>query len=235
MADFDVHVGEEVVVSLAGNDYLASVHGKIVEVLARSIKVVIDDPAPFFQSAMVLMVRPVDSPQFVGWSVLEKMIQTGESTILQVSYPHWEFLGRARAARVQEQLPVVVRWALPGCSEPELTGGKTVNISLTGARIRVRKPLSVGSLIHIQIYLRPERVASVIGQVVRVADSGFPGETSYDVGVHFVRFLSGYADFVHEVSEEPVALDERYLIGEGRSLPSDSLREMQGKSLHEAA
>lgn len=235
MPNFDVHVGEEVVVSLAGNDYLASVQGKVVEVLARSIKIAISEPAPFLQSTVMLMIKPVSAPQFVGWSVLEKMVQSLEGSLLEVSYPHWEFLGRARATRVAEQLPVVVRWAPPKSEETEITGGKTVNISLTGARIRVRKPLQVGSLIHLQLYLRPDCVASVIGQVVRTASSEPSAEESYEVGVHFVRFLSGYADFVREVAEEPVDLDERYRLVSGEH-PSGALEEKAGETgLNEAA
>ncbi|MCL6623954.1 MAG: PilZ domain-containing protein [Fimbriimonadales bacterium] len=211
MANFEVNVGEEVIVSLVGNDYLASVQGRVVEVQARSLHIALSDPAPFLQSAVMVLIKPLKAPQIVGWSVLEKMIQSSGGTTLKVSYPHWEFLGRARATRFPEQLPVVVRWAPPNSQDTELTGGKTVNISLSGARIRVRKPLPLGSLVHIQLYLRPERVASVIGQVVRAVDPGPVGEGGYEVGVHFVRFLSGYADFVREVAEEPENLDERYL------------------------
>ena len=50
----------------------------------------------------------------------------------------------------------------------------------------------MGSLVHVQVYIKGEEPCVALGRVVRIVAGAEASAGGFEVGLNFVRFISGY-------------------------------------------
>jgi hypothetical protein len=86
--------------------------------------------------------------------------------------------------RLYPRLNVPMLWRSPGVVA---NLSRTVNMSLSGARVYSDERLRIGSRLEIELLAGPDEIVAVLARVVWIDELGAGGPARFDVGLEFLE------------------------------------------------
>ncbi len=190
----------------------------------QGIMLLLQAGSPGLKPGALALLRAEGEETEVGWAAVDSVRTEDEGVLIRLSPPQWEESGETRARRSALRSYVVASFVDPAWpADPKRTIGMTVNISISGVRIRTRGPIPVGALAHLSIYLTDDAPVIALARVMRIVEGEQGQEGGYDVGLAFIRFLQGYRELLAAVTEDDERLDDVPDEAEPASNPSDAV------------
>jgi hypothetical protein len=194
---------DHVLISRAGAESLETSEGVIDDASDNGLSVKLNEKMMFVSPGVLVLIRPAEGNQLVGWATVESVSNRLEFTHLTLSQLRWEDPTTQRAPRMPVDFRVIASYL--DTSEPEKetkkTVGQAMNLSLTGVRIRFRSAVPMGTLVHVQLFVDVDKPSVAVGRVVRVVPGTEAATGGFDVGINFIRFLQHYDDVVELLRE----------------------------------
>lgn len=203
MPDPRLSKDDRVLISRAGAESLETSEGVISDAGDSGLSVRLDQKMMFVSPGVLVLIRPAEGDQLVGWATVESVSNRAEFTHLTLSQLRWEDPTTQRAPRMPVDFRVIASYL--DTSEPEKetkkTVGQAMNLSLTGVRIRFRSAVPMGTLVHVQLFVDVDKPSVAVGRVVRVVPGTEAASGGFDVGINFIRFLQHYDEVVQLLRE----------------------------------
>jgi hypothetical protein len=126
--------------------------------------------------------------EYVATGVVGSIERSPSFALLHINGLNWK--GRKpRAVRRTQTLNVTIDYLT--AKDVRRTVGRTSDVSSTGARVRLRSALEVGTVAHLVIRVSADEVIEALGRVVRIVNGSEGGKGGYDVGFRFERIVAG--------------------------------------------
>lgn len=200
MSEQVLKVGDQLSLARAGAEDLESSYGTVKDVSETGLTLEADSRLVFIRPGVLLILKAEDMDASVGWAAVDDVRVKEDGVVLKLTKPRWEDATKSRAPRVDLACRVIVSFVDPGIRETKRTVGQSINVSLTGVRIRVRSPLPQSALLHLQLFLNEDPCVA-IGQVARIVEGSEAASGGFEVGINFVRFLQGYEELTDKVND----------------------------------
>lgn len=145
---------------------------------------------PMVPGSLIMLQRVGDATN-IAWATLERSERSNGGFKISLGSIRIETPENQRAPRTPVDFLVHVTYLenFDGSNQSKQTIGTAVNMSTSGLRVRLRSPISVGSAVHLQLYISNEEAVVALAKVVRVASGNQAQGVGYDVGLQFLRVL----------------------------------------------
>lgn len=205
-----IEAGTEVLVARAGAERIEAAMGTVTSHEGDSLCILLQQRLELVKPGVLMIVRPT-AEDVTAWATSESLKSTPEGIALMLKVVRWEDAEEPRENRAKTSYDVDLnyRTQFPD-GERKRTIGSTVDISKTGMRIRTRNPVPCNSVVHAHIRLDCDRNIELIGKVVRAVAGTEASRGAFEVGIVFIRFLSGYDELA-----ELIRVFEAESVGEG--------------------
>jgi hypothetical protein len=200
-----VSVGQELFLSIGPLGGLGTSTARVLEAGADQLRVQTDGRLLFVRPGVQLQIATADGSGY-GWARLTSADPDDERAVLVLESVRWS--GESRQPRINAEYRTKVSYVESTDLGPRIrqAAGVTRNVSLSGSRMYVAKSLEIGDIYLIDFYLDRERVpeeeeavssirCSAVARVVRCSAGMGEDRDGFDVAVHYLRFLSGLADY----------------------------------------
>lgn len=216
VTEFQLEPGQQVLVARAGAEEIEAASGTIVSHDGANLMVMLQQRLELVMPGVLMIVRPsIDG--LTAWATAESIKGTSDGVSLTLKITRWEDAEQPRANRMRMGYDVDLTYRTPMSNlGMKRTIGSTVDISMTGMRIKTRTPVANGSVAHVHLFISPERRVELLARVVRVVAGTEASSGGFEVGMVFIRFLKGYDDLV-----EIVWLAEEEMSSDGGSMSMD--------------
>lgn len=158
----------------------------------------------------LIMLQKVGDAANIAWATLEHCERGNGGFKLYLGSIRVETPENQRAPRTPVDFLVHVTYIenFDGSNQAKQTIGTAVNMSTSGLRVRLRSPVSVGSAVHLQLYISNEEAVVALARIIRVASGNQTQRVGYDVGLQFLRVLKNEHLIESVVKLELEELDE---------------------------
>lgn len=126
--------------------------------------------------------------EYTATGIIGSIERSPSFTLLHLNGLTWEGR-RPRAKRRTQLLSVNIDYLTE--RDVKRTVGHTTDVSSTGARVRLRSALEVGTVAHMVIRISSDEFIEALGRVVRIVRGSEGGKGGYDVGFRFERVIAG--------------------------------------------
>jgi hypothetical protein len=183
--------GSEILLMCPLISSLSGFEGVVEECEANSLEVFVRvNNFPMVPGSLIMLQKVGDAAN-IAWATLERSERGNGGFKLYCGNTRVETPENQRAARTPVDFLVHVTYLekFDGSNQSKQTIGTAVNMSTSGLRVRLRSPISVGSAVHLQLYISNEEAVVALARVVRVASGNQMQGVGYDVGLQFLRVL----------------------------------------------
>lgn len=166
--------------------------------------VVLVESTPFGVKPGVTVRIAQESVPDAGWARIAACITVKRKLAVRLSRIIWESEISARSARQKGLYRCLLTFVdtSEGEAVERRTVGETVDISATGARIRSRSPLQIGTEIWLKLFVHGSIPTEILCKVVRFAQAGGNTQESGEVGVQFLSITSGFEHLAPLLGDE---------------------------------
>ncbi|MFN8138510.1 MAG: PilZ domain-containing protein [Fimbriimonadales bacterium] len=194
--------GQDCRLTLVALDSIREVTGQVIRAEIEGAVILIEAPVVNARPGTTIMLGTHESAD-VAFSTVSACTTVRRKVAVKLATIKWqkELPDRCTRHPVQYRCIVTISECDSRGNNERRTVGEMVNISATGGLLRSRSLLTVGTNVHIQIFVESKQPVLALAKVVRLSgdvertDSGV-------VGVKFLRFLSGLEQLEGVFGEE---------------------------------
>lgn len=197
----DLKADDRVLLVRAGGDATEETTAAVVSISDTSICLDVDPKIIFVKPGALMSLRPEKQKELVGFGKLQTAERKDGRLLLTLEELRWEQSAEGRAERLVSDYRAIATFVDPNSEtkETKRTTGTAVNVSLTGIRMKVRSPIPIGSMVHVQIFLSSDKSVNVLAKTARIIKGSEAHGGGFEIGISFVRFLDGYEEFISEM------------------------------------
>jgi PilZ domain len=194
---------EDVVVSIIKCQKAGSSEAVVIGANEDRLQVALKGLGLILKHGNLLHVRSLTNECCTAWASVENVALAGDVKIVSLGNIRFETM-EVRAARCPIELSITANYS-DRQENSVRTQGQSIDLSVSGLRAKLERPLPLGSLVHVTLRLEEDKTLDAVAEVVRICDGSQTASGGFEVGLEFQRYFRGYEHLIQITPEDQAA------------------------------